>query len=131
MQCKECYLAATCRVSRNERQNPAFPLKHFVKCGVCGTPLTGGMNKGKRKHYPNYWCRYAECRAVRVSKPVLESEFVEYLGTLRPDAATVAEFPAVAAEVWAQKQGDCEHSDQGTDGPPRRTEKTEGETSEG
>ena len=88
------------------KQNPAFPLKHFVKCGVCGTPLTGGMNKGKRKHYPNYWCRYAECRAVRVSKPVLESEFVEYLRTLRPDAATVAQFPAIAAEVWAQRQGD-------------------------
>jgi site-specific DNA recombinase len=88
------------------RQNPVFPLKHFVKCGVCGTPLTGGMNKGKRKHYPNYWCRNAECRAVRVSKPVLESEFVEYLGTLRPDAATVAQFPAIAAEVWAQRQGD-------------------------
>src|SRR5260370_31189173 len=88
------------------KQNPAFPLKHFVKCGVCGTPLTGGMNKGKRKHYPNYWCRYAECRAVRVSKPVLESEFAEYLGTLRPDAATVAQFPAIAAEVWARRQGD-------------------------
>ena len=88
------------------KQNPAFPLKHFVKCGVCGTPLTGGMNKGKLKHYPNYWCRNSDCRAVRVSKPVLESEFVEYLGTLRPDAATVAQFPAIAAEVWARRQSD-------------------------
>ena len=88
------------------KQNPAFPLKHFVKCGVCGTPLTGGMNKGKLKHYPNYWCRNSDCRAVRVSKLVLESEFVEYLGTLRPDAATAAQFPAVAAEVWARRQGD-------------------------
>ena len=33
------------------KQNPLFPLKQFVKCGVCGTPLTGGMNKGKLKHY--------------------------------------------------------------------------------
>jgi len=88
------------------KQNPAFPLKHFVKCGLCGTPLTGGMNKGKLKHYPNYWCRNSECRAVRVAKPVLESEFVEYLGTLRPDAATAAQFPAIAAEVWAKRQGD-------------------------
>ncbi|MGC2171107.1 MAG: recombinase family protein [Candidatus Sulfotelmatobacter sp.] len=88
------------------KQNPAFPLKHFVKCGICGTPLTGGMNKGKLKHYPNYWCRNADCRAVRISKPVLESEFVEYLGTLRPDAATVSQFPAIAAEVWARRQGD-------------------------
>ena len=88
------------------KQNPAFPLKHFVKCGVCGTPLTGGMNKGKLKHYPNYWCRNSNCRAVRVSKSVLESQFVEHLGTLRPDAATVAQFPAIAAEVWARRRGD-------------------------
>ena len=27
------------------KHNPAFPLKHFVKCGACGTPLTGGMKK--------------------------------------------------------------------------------------
>ena len=87
------------------KQNPAFPLKHFVKCGVCGTPLTGGMNKGKLKHYANYWCRNSECRAVRVSKSVLESDFVEHLGTLRPDTATVAQFPAIAAEVWARRQG--------------------------
>ena len=87
------------------KQNPAFPLKHFVKCGVCGTPLTGGMNKGKRKHYPNYWCRNSNCRAVRVSKSVLESQFVDLLGTLRPDPATVEQFPAIAAEVWERRRG--------------------------
>lgn len=92
------------------KQNPAFPLKHFVKCGVCGTPLTGEMNKGKLKHYPNYWCRNSDCRAVRVSKPVLESEFVAYLGTLRPEIATVAQFPAIAAELWARRQGDSNAS---------------------
>src|SRR5260370_40022112 len=88
------------------KRNPVFPLKHFVKCGVCGTPLTGGMNKGKLKHYANYWCRNSECRAVRVSKSVLESDFVEHLGTLRPDAATLAQFPAIAADVWARRRGD-------------------------
>jgi DNA invertase Pin-like site-specific DNA recombinase len=87
------------------RLNPAFPLQHFVKCGVCGTPLTGGMNKGKLKHYANYWCRNSDCRGVRVSKPILESEFVAHLETLRPDAATVEPFPAVAAEVWTRRQG--------------------------
>jgi site-specific DNA recombinase len=89
------------------KHNPAFPLKHFVKCGVCGTPLTGGMNKGKLKHYANYWCRNSECRAVKVPKPVLESEFIEHLRTLLPDAATIAQFPAIAADVWARRQGDA------------------------
>jgi len=89
------------------KHNPAFPLKHFVKCGICGTPLTGGMNKGKRKHYANYWCRNSECRAVKVSKSVLESEFAEHLRTLLPDAATAAQFPAIAADVWTRRQGDA------------------------
>ncbi len=88
------------------RHNPAFPLKHFVKCGICGTPLTGGMNKGKRKHYANYWCRNSDCRAIKVSKSVLESEFIEHLRTLRPDATTVARFPTIAADVWARRRGD-------------------------
>jgi len=88
------------------KHNLAFPLKHFVKCGVCGTPLTGGMNKGKLKHYPNYWCRNSDCRAVKVSKSVLESQFVEHLGTLQPNAATIAQFPAIAAEIWARRRGD-------------------------
>lgn len=88
------------------KDNPAFPLKHFVKCGICGTPLTGGMNKGKLKHYANYWCRNSECRAVKVSKSVLESEFIEHLQTLRPEAATTAQFPAIAADVWARRRGD-------------------------
>ena len=37
---------------------------------------------------------------------MLESEFIEYLQTLRPDAATVAQFPAIAADVWARRRGD-------------------------
>jgi site-specific DNA recombinase len=85
------------------KNNPAFPLKHFVKCGACGTPLTGGMNKGKLKRYANYWCRNPDCRAVRVSKSVLESEFVECLQTLRPEPGIVAEFPEIASKVWAQR----------------------------
>jgi hypothetical protein len=88
------------------KHNPAFPLKHFVKCGTCGTPLTGGMNKGKMKYYANYWCRNPECRAVKVSKSVLESEFVEHLQTLRPEAGTVVQFPKIASEVWSKRHAD-------------------------
>src|SRR5271169_4737949 len=89
------------------KQNPAFPLKHFVKCGVCGTPLTGGMNKGKLKHYANYWCRNPKCRTVRVSKTALESDVLGHLGTLRPEATIVAQFPAIAAEVWTRRHGNA------------------------
>jgi site-specific DNA recombinase len=93
-------------IAPKRKHNPAFPLKHFVKCGTCGTPLTGGMNKGKMKHYANYWCRNPGCRAVKVSKSVLESEFLKYLHTLRPDDGTIAEFPEIASKVWAKRHAD-------------------------
>ena len=33
-------------------------------------------------------------------------DFVRHLGTLRPDTATVTQFPAIAADVWSRRQGD-------------------------
>jgi hypothetical protein len=43
---------------------------------------------------------------VKVSKSVLESEFVEFLQTLRPDEGTVAEFPEIASKVWTRRNAD-------------------------
>src|SRR5438270_176069 len=38
-------------VTARKKLNPNFPLKVFVKCGQCGTPLTGGSAKGRSKRY--------------------------------------------------------------------------------
>jgi hypothetical protein len=43
---------------------------------------------------------------VQVSTSVLESEFVEYLQTLRPDEETLSEFPGIASKVWAERHVD-------------------------
>jgi site-specific DNA recombinase len=43
------------------KHNPAFPLKHFVKCGTCGTPLTGGMNKGTEDRSPESHPHHKSC----------------------------------------------------------------------
>jgi DNA invertase Pin-like site-specific DNA recombinase len=90
--------------------NPALPLKCLVRCEACGTPLTGGFPKGrnKQKDYPRYWCRKQGCRAVKVSKDRLETEFLALLVRLRPEPSVVSEFPKIAARVWAGKQGDAE-----------------------
>ena len=38
-----------------QKINPLLPLKWFVKCGACGTPLTGGAPQGRgKKTYPRY-----------------------------------------------------------------------------
>ena len=88
--------------------NPMLPLKCLIRCESCGSPLTGGNAKGRHKKYPRYWCRTKGCRAVKLSGAQLETEFLELLSRLRPNAETVSSFPKVAAKVWAEKQGDSE-----------------------
>lgn len=91
------------------KHNSAFPLKPFVRCEVWGTPLTGGFARGKMgKRCPLYWCRKPGCRAVKLSRAALESQFLCLLCRLSPNPDTVSEFPKIAACVWASEIGDAE-----------------------
>src|SRR5581483_198398 len=66
------------------KHNPRLPLKWFVKCHDCGTPLTGGFSKGRSRKYGHYWCRNGSCKAVRTSKANLETEFIKLLRRVLP-----------------------------------------------
>jgi site-specific DNA recombinase len=88
--------------------NPAFPLKHFMKCDSCGVPLTGGFCTGRSKRYAYYWCRNPNCYEVKLTGERLEADFLALLRRLRPYAGDVANVPQMAAKVWAAAQGDTE-----------------------
>jgi site-specific DNA recombinase len=92
--------------------NPLLPLKCLVRCESCGTPLTGGLARGRSKKYPRYWCRKQGCRAVKMSSTQLEDEFLALLGRLRANPETIAAFPKIAARAWQEKQGDSERESQ-------------------
>jgi site-specific DNA recombinase len=95
-------------IAPKRKFNPELPLKHFVKCDHCGKPITGGFPRGRSKRYGHYWCYQQDCKAIKVRKEQLETEFVAKLKTLRPKNDTLADFPKVAATVWNSKQGDME-----------------------
>ena len=96
-------------IAPKRKFNPELPLKFFVKCEACGTPITGGFAQGRsKKKYGHYWYRKPKCRAVKVRKEQLETEFISRLRTLQPKDDTFADFPKVAAKVWNSKQGDFE-----------------------
>ncbi len=96
-------------VVAKRKVNPVVPLRAFMRCDSCGTPITGGSPKGRGgKEYPRYWCPKSSCLAVKVSKATFEGKFLDLLGRLRANPATVADFSSVAAKVWEQKQGDSE-----------------------
>jgi site-specific DNA recombinase len=87
--------------------NPAFPLKHFVKCDSCGVPLTGGFCAGRSKRYAYYWCRNPACQVVKLKGEHLEADFLALLQRLRPAPGDVENFSKMAAKVWASAQGDA------------------------
>jgi site-specific DNA recombinase len=83
------------------RNNPLFPLRRFVRCGRCETPLTGSVSKGQNggKH-AYYHCRRG-CLSVR--KAELEAEFVAHAGRLKPETALFDVFREVVLDVWKER----------------------------
>ena len=81
------------------RDHPEFPLRRFVKCGVCQTPLTGSSPKGRSKNYSYYSCR-KRCPGISAPKAALEGQFFELLESLQPKAEYLKLFRAVVLDCW-------------------------------
>ncbi len=84
------------------RNHPDFPLRRFVGCGSCGTPLTGSWSTGRNARYPYYHCR--ACGAVKVRRERLEADFVKLLEQLQPNQAYMRLFRAVVQDAWKDRQ---------------------------
>ena len=68
-------------VSHNT-EDANLPLKRFMKCGKCGTPMTGFLVRKKGLWY--YKCRIAGCRTVKSAKHV-HNEFKILLESFEVD----------------------------------------------
>ena len=92
-------------VTRARATMRIFPLRHFVRCGECGDPLTGSWSTGRgKKRYAYYHCQDG---CTRVSKENFEAEFVDLLKKLQPHPQNVALFRKVVLDVLRTKQGDA------------------------
>ena len=86
----------------HQRNHPDFPLRRFVACAACGTPLTGSRSTGRSRRYAYYHCR--SCQVVRVPKEHLEALFVALLERLQPDVAYMRLFREIVLDVWKDRQ---------------------------
>ncbi len=86
------------------RSHPDFPLRHFVKCGCCGRPLTASWSKGRTKKYANYRCQNKQCIGTNITKSKLENGFVFYLEGLQPKPQYLKLFNEILLDVWKEKQ---------------------------
>ncbi len=72
-----------------ERNNPDFPLRRFVRCGKCGTSLTGSWSSGRNGKYAYYHCPKKACLAVNVKQEKLQSSFLNWLERLTPQQEAI------------------------------------------
>jgi site-specific DNA recombinase len=85
-----------------ERNREGFPLRRFLICSECDTPLTGGPSMSATgKKYDYYRCY--RCHAVKSLRTEdAAAEFVELLKRLRPDHAITEEFATILEQRWAE-----------------------------
>jgi DNA invertase Pin-like site-specific DNA recombinase len=94
-------------VTTHSRNNPDFPLRVFVSCGDCGTPLTGAWSTGRKNKYAYYRCRNSRCKAVNVRREKIETEFAELIAKLAPERRYMRLFREIVRDVWRQRQSDA------------------------
>lgn len=79
-----------------------FPLRGFLLCGECETPMTACWSKGKYKTYPYYWCKNKSCtcKGKSIPRDKIEGEFEQILKSLRPTRGFIATAKAMLKTAW-------------------------------
>jgi site-specific DNA recombinase len=92
-----------------QKNRPDFPLRLFIQCAKCGSPLTGSLSSnGKNaKKYAYYRCR-KNCEGVKATPDTLHSKFLELLQRLTPQPDSLDAIKDTIRTVWKQRQGDSE-----------------------
>jgi site-specific DNA recombinase len=88
--------------------NPDFPLRRFVACGICEKTYTGGWSKGRAgKRYGYYRCVNTKCGATSVAKAALEERFAHLLSAVTPSPRYLAALRLVVLDALNQQQGEA------------------------
>ena len=86
------------------RNNPEFPLRIFLRCGLCGEKITGSFSTGRgRNRYPYYHCRKSGCGFGSVKRDALHQDFLDRLKSISPAKETVKLFEEIIKDVWRSK----------------------------
>lgn len=99
-------LAAGVKKGAHVTDRQDFPLRRFVRCGSCRTPLTASWSRGQQgRRYAYYHCREG---CLSTPRTVLEDAFVSSLHELR---GSPAYWDAVRHDVLSQWRAKAEDAD--------------------
>ena len=82
-----------------------FPLRGFVLCDDCGTPLTSCWAKGRNTRYAYYHCREKECDSYgkSIKRDDIEGEFSDLLTSMQPTPELVKFGFGIMSRLWQQR----------------------------
>lgn len=93
----------------HHRNHPEFPLRRFVRCGACGSPLTASRSRSKTGRYYRYY-RCPKCDRVNVRKETLEERFLQLLDRLKPQPRYLEALRESVLNVWKEQQRHLEEA---------------------
>jgi len=92
---------------RKRNVNEDFPLRGFVMCADCGTPLTACWSKGRTAKHPYYLCpnKRGACPSYgkSIRREVLEGEFEQILENLTPSEPLVRVVTRMFKDLWQRR----------------------------
>ncbi|MBM3778297.1 MAG: hypothetical protein FJW23_08670 [Acidimicrobiia bacterium] len=100
-------LSAQGRDKGRVADDPRLPLRRFLRCARCDTPLTGSYSTGRSKKYPYYHCRRG-CKGISARANVVEMTFAALLQGLQPRPEYLRLFNAVVLDAWKTERAHAE-----------------------
>lgn len=90
---------------RQKNVNEDFPLRGFVVCAHCATPLTACWSKGAYSRHPYYLCPKRGCESYgkSIRRDRLEGEFEQLLRNATPSEALFKVATRMLREHWDRR----------------------------
>ncbi|WP_074066466.1 recombinase zinc beta ribbon domain-containing protein [Rhizobium gallicum] len=87
---------------RRKNLNEDFPLRGYVVCADCGTPLTACWSAGEYSKYAYYLCPKVGCASYRKSirREKIEGQFEELLQSVHPTEKLFAIARTMFRKLW-------------------------------
>lgn len=89
-------------IAPKRKDNPEFPLRGFLLCPECNSPLTASLCQGKNKKIAYYWCWRNNCIPM-IQKDVIENQFSDYLSNIQPKPEIMELVEYHLVQHWKEK----------------------------
>jgi site-specific DNA recombinase len=87
---------------KRNKDNPDFPLRKIVRCGKCGTPLTGAWSKGNTTRVAYYFCR-KRCGTPSIKALELDLTTVHLLKNITPTQDCLNSFISMLRKTYYKR----------------------------